>query len=104
MKTLGYAVLVVALVCGGFLLSARQSSKKIRAFCDSVTTSTKISDLPMLAGQKGVKLEGPREMMGPQGKYVSAIAPNPYTIGEFACRIRGTTLAGNVTSKKLGSN
>jgi len=104
MKILGYAFLVVALICGGFLLSARQSTKRIRAFCDSVTTSTKISDLPILAGQQGVKLEGPYEMMGPQGKYVSASAPNPYTIGEFACRIRGATLAGTVTSKKLGSN
>jgi hypothetical protein len=102
MKALGFAILIVALVCGWFFMQFRQSSKRIRAFCDVVTPATKISDLPMLAGQQGVKLTGPVEMMGPQGKYVSVIAANPYSVGEFACRIRGATLAGNVTSKKLG--
>jgi hypothetical protein len=67
-----------------------------------VTTSTKISELPMLAGQQGLKLEGPVESFGPQGKFVSASASNPFVMGEFACRIRGATLAGYVTSKKLG--
>jgi len=104
MKALGIAVAFIALVCGGIFLSARQSTKRIRAFCDSVTTSTKVADLPLLASQQGVKLSGPYEAMGPQGKYVFATAANPYTIGEFACRIRGSTMAGNVTSKTLGTH
>jgi hypothetical protein len=103
MKAFGILLAFVALVCGGFFLSSRQSTKRIRAFCESVTTSTKIADLPLLASQQGVKLDGPREGMGPQGKFVSASASNPYTMGEFACRIRGTTMAGYVTSKKLGN-
>jgi hypothetical protein len=102
MKALGIILAFVVLVCGGVFLSARQSTKRIRAFCDVVTTQTKVADLKLLASQQGVKLEGPFESMGPQGKFVFASAPNPFTMGEFACRIRGTTLDGYVTSKKLG--
>lgn len=102
MKILGFSFIVVTLFCGWFLMSARQSAKRIHAFCDSVTTATKISELQMLAGQQGVKLVGPVEAFGPQGKFVSAIAASPYTMGEFACRIRGAAMAGNVTSKKIG--
>jgi hypothetical protein len=103
MKTLGIVLLVGALACGWFFMSSRQSTKRIRAFCEAVTTDTKIADLVVLAAQYGVKLDGPREQLGPQGKYVSATAANPYRMGEFACRIRGLALAGNVTSKKLGN-
>ncbi len=103
MKALGIVLAFVLLVCGGVFLSARQSTKRIRAFCEIVNTSTKVADLPALAGQQGVKLEGPVESFGPQGKFVAASAANPFTMGEFACRIRGTSMAGYVTSKRLGN-
>ncbi|HLX23931.1 MAG TPA: hypothetical protein VKR38_11330 [Usitatibacter sp.] len=103
MKAFGIILAFVLLVCGGFFLSARQSTKRIHAFCDTVTTSTKISDLQVLAGQQGVKLEGPVESFGPQGKFVSASASNPFMMGEYACRIRGATMTGYVTSKRLGT-
>jgi len=102
LRALGFVVLGLVVVCGGYLLVFRHSAAKVRAFCDSVTIGAKVADLPLTASQYGLKLSGPVEQMGTQGKYVAASAGSPYTVSDYACRIRGTALNGTVTGKKVG--
>jgi len=102
LKALGFVFLGLVVVCGGYLLMFRHSAAKVRAFCDSVTIGAKVADLPLNASRYGLKLTGPTELMGPQGKYVAAAAAAPYSISEYACRIRGTAANGTVTGKKVG--
>jgi len=102
LRALGFVFLGLVVACGGYMLVFRNSAAKVRAFCDAVAIGSKVADLSLAASQHGLKLSGPVEQMGTQGKYVAAAAAAPYSVGDYACRIRGTGMNGTVTAKKVG--
>ena len=106
MNSLFRIVVVIALaimaLAGIYAFLFWNSLRKIDAFCNSIGTSTKMNELPALADRAGVDLRGPVEMSGSFGTYAFAIAASGFTIGEYSCRVRGTGIAGNVSSRSFG--
>ena len=95
-------ILIILAVGCAYGLMFWNSLRKIDAFCDSVSTSTKMDELQEIAERAGVDLRGPMEMSGSSGTYTYAVAASGFTIGEYSCRIRGTSASGTASSKQLG--
>ena len=90
-------VLVVA-----YAVAFVRASRQVDAFCGRVSTDTNVVALADIARELGVKLHGP-ELVGAEGvPRVSAIAANPFTMGDYACEIGASSMTGKVETTKLG--
>ncbi|MDR3481914.1 MAG: hypothetical protein P4L91_14505 [Burkholderiaceae bacterium] len=96
------AALIVFLLPFVYAFFFWNSLREIDNFCDSIDSTTKMSDLQGLAQRSGVELHGPMEMHGTSGVYIYAIAASGFTAGEYACGIHGESLSGTVTQKHRG--
>jgi hypothetical protein len=85
-----------------YALCSWNSLRKIDNFCNSINTSTKISDLAAIALREGVDLDGPMAFSDTSGTQIYAIAASGFTVGEYACSIHGASMNGNVVRKRLG--
>ena len=90
-------VLVVA-----YAVAFVRASRQVDAFCGRVSTDTSVAALPDIARELGVKLQGPAVDGADGGPRVSATVVNPLTMGDYACEIGASSMAGKVETRKLG--
>lgn len=104
-RILGSVLAAVGILIGVYAFDFIHSKQHIDDFCNSINTSTKVSELRELAKRAGVDLRGPMIMSSPTGhggNYVYAIAASGATVGEYACSIHATSMDGIVEKKHLG--
>ncbi len=89
-------VLVIA-----YVVAFKRAGQQVDAFCGRVSTATDVSALPGIARDLGVKLHGPAFLEGHDGP-VSAVVANPFTMGDYTCVLRASSMTGKVEGKSLG--
>ena len=85
-----------------YLVGARYSRHKIDAFCNSIGPKTTVGELPHLAEEAGVEWHPPTKLRDEHGEFLYIVVPDLFTIGEYACRVRGNVETGAVLSRHSG--
>ncbi len=93
-------VLIVGVIA--YVVAFKRASQQVDNFCARVSTDTSVAALPDIARELGVKLQGPELAGADGGPRVAASVANPFTMGDYACRIGASALSGKVESKSLG--
>ena len=100
--TLGRIGLLLLVLVVAYVIAFQRASRQVDAFCGRVSTGTRVAALPDIALEIGVKLQGPVAVGGDGVPRVSAMAVNPFTLGDYACEIGASSMTGKVETKKLG--
>jgi hypothetical protein len=94
-------LLLVACVLA-YVVAFKRASRQVDVFCGRVSTDTSVAALPDIAREVGVKLQGPEFGAGEGAPRVAATVVNPFTMGDYACRIGASSMTGRVETKSLG--
>ena len=95
----GAALLVLAI---GYAVAFRRANQQVDGFCARVTRDTAVADLPAIARELHVKLQGPDVLADAGGSRVVAAVVNPLTLGDYGCTIDAPPLDGRVAGTRLG--
>ena len=106
MYTFVKTLLIIAISLVGLMLSyvaaSKYSQSKIDTFCNSIGPETRMQDLGTLASRAGVDVHGPMEFQDASGPHLYAIVWDGFTMGDYACSVRGEVATGKITTKHLG--
>lgn len=95
---------VIAVLGGVYSYAMRAEVDRIEKFCDRIVpNTTKVSEIKRIADESRVTLRGPTTLSDSKGPYLFIISQSAFTIGEYACRIRGDVTSGIVTKKRAGT-
>jgi|GEM_PF-3273665 len=94
--------LSLACIPVAYLGGARYSQHKIDAFCNSIGPATTFRELPQLAEHADVEWHSPIKLHDERGEFLYVVVPDSFTMGDYACRVRGNVKTGLVISARSG--